>query len=1038
MPRFRIALAVSVVLSVTAWAAACGDGEVPVALPPPDPPRPTTVTVSPATAELAALGATVQLSAQVLDQYGRVMSGATVTWASSDASVATVTASGLVTAAGNGSVTVTATSGTATGSAAVTVVAPVLSPDRPALVAFYEATGGPNWRKADNWLSDRHVGEWLGVTVDNQQRVVRLRLPDNNLVGPLPAVLSHLSEIEQIRLPFNRLSGGIPPELGGLPRLKLLRLDSNDLSGPIPAELGALPELVELALGQNSLSGPIPRELGDLSRLEVLTLGQNDLRGPIPPELGRLSQLRVLHLASSSITGSIPPELGELANLQTMNLGVNELTGPIPGELFSRTTGLQSLHLGYNRLTGGVPAEIGNLTQLKRLLLHENNLTGPLPAEIGGLRNLDRLSLYSNAITGPLPPELWHLTSLEELHLYYNEITGPIPPEFGGMAGLKALLLFGNRLTGPLPPELGDLEALQLLWLADNDLEGGMPPEFGSLTALTRLDVTSNPRLTGPLPAALTQLGQLEALLTGGTELCAPNDESFTSWLGGVWNQRVLRCVGGGGDESPFLLTQAIQSRSFPVPLVAGESALLRVFVTAADAGGATIPPVRASFYADGNEVHVAEIPGQSTVIPAEVREGDLVGSANAEIPGHVLQPGTEIVLEIDPGETLDPGVKITRRIPEEGRLELDIRTMPVLDLTVIPFLWAEDPDSSVLDATAGMAGDPMGHELLEDTRVLLPVGDIDVTDHEAVTVTTNAARDILAATKAIQIMEGGDGFYQGLMAGAVTGALGAATTPGHASFSILSASTMAHELGHNMFLQHAPCGGAGGPDPAFPNPDGSIGSWGYDFSNGLLVPPSANDLMGYCRPRWISGFNFSNALRYRLFNEMPSAARTAAERPVLLLWGGTEPNGQPFLEPTFVLSAPPSLPQAGGDHTLVGTGQDGRELFSLNFAMQEVADSDGRSLFAFALPAQPGWADALAAITLSGPGGSAMLDETTDRPMSILRDPLSGQVRAILRGAPGVAQAAGDQAAAAGMDPGRYEQLLSRGIPGPRAWERR
>ena len=84
-------------------------------------PEPTTVTVSPATAELTALGATVQLSAEVRDQNGQVMSGTTVTWASSTAAVATVSASGLVTAVANGTATITATAGPVSGSATVRV-----------------------------------------------------------------------------------------------------------------------------------------------------------------------------------------------------------------------------------------------------------------------------------------------------------------------------------------------------------------------------------------------------------------------------------------------------------------------------------------------------------------------------------------------------------------------------------------------------------------------------------------------------------------------------------------------------------------------------------------------------------------------------------------------------------------------------------------------------------------------------------------------------------------------------------------------------
>lgn len=65
----------------------------------PDPPRPTTITVTPPTAELTALGATVQLTAEVRDQNASVMAGVTVTWTTSASSVATVDLAGLVTAA---------------------------------------------------------------------------------------------------------------------------------------------------------------------------------------------------------------------------------------------------------------------------------------------------------------------------------------------------------------------------------------------------------------------------------------------------------------------------------------------------------------------------------------------------------------------------------------------------------------------------------------------------------------------------------------------------------------------------------------------------------------------------------------------------------------------------------------------------------------------------------------------------------------------------------------------------------------------------
>ena len=105
-----------------------------------------------------------------------------------------------------------------------------------------------------------------------------------------------------------------------------------------------------------------------------------------------------------------------------------------------------------------------------------------------------------------------------------------------------------------------------------------------------------------------------------------------------------------------------------------------------------------------------------------------------------------------------------------------------------------------------------------------------------------------------------------------------------------------------------------------------------------------------------------------------------------------------------------------------------GGELFSLRFDMPEVADGDGSSVFAFALPADPGWAEALASVTLSGPGGSVALDGDGDRPTAIVRDPRTGEVRAILR------DRARAQALAATLN---AEVLLSRGIPDAEAWRR-
>lgn len=83
------------------------------------------VTVNPATATIQ-VGQTVQLAATTKDAAGKVLTGRAVTWASSNTTVATVDATGLVSGAGQGSATITATSEGQSGTATVTVN-PVMS-----------------------------------------------------------------------------------------------------------------------------------------------------------------------------------------------------------------------------------------------------------------------------------------------------------------------------------------------------------------------------------------------------------------------------------------------------------------------------------------------------------------------------------------------------------------------------------------------------------------------------------------------------------------------------------------------------------------------------------------------------------------------------------------------------------------------------------------------------------------------------------------------------------------------------------------------
>ena len=93
--------------------------------------------------------------------------------------------------------------------------------DRAALVALYNATGGPSWTGNSNWLSNAPLGEWFGVETNEEGRVDRLRLGGwddnirehvgNGLTGTLPAALGDLAHLRYLGIEGNQLSGSIRP-----------------------------------------------------------------------------------------------------------------------------------------------------------------------------------------------------------------------------------------------------------------------------------------------------------------------------------------------------------------------------------------------------------------------------------------------------------------------------------------------------------------------------------------------------------------------------------------------------------------------------------------------------------------------------------------------------------------------------------------------------------------------------------------------------------------------------------------------------------
>ena len=918
-----------------------------------------------------------------------------------------------------------------------------------------------------------------------------LLLSENQLTGPIPPELGKLTGLTRLILFNNELTGSIPAELGDLESLLELNFFGNQLTGSIPAELGKLATLEKLVLNLNSLTGPIPSELARLGRLRRLLLGRNELTGPIPPELGNMANLDRLFLNGNQLTGSIPPKLGNLVRLSTLSLGHNSLSGSVPAEL-GNLRNLTSLYLQVNELVGPLPRELANLSQLRTFRWYDTALCAPtypafqtwlgnipyyhhgpdcftdprdalialynatggedwtnntnwatdLPVSnwygttVDGEGRLTALELGNNGLSGSLPAEVAELVDLQRLELQANQLTGSIPADLGHLASLRSLDVSRNRFRNSIPAGIGDLTELRRLDLRQNQFVGRVPEELGRLIHLQELSLGNN-QMTGSLPMSLVALNGLADFQWDDSGLCAPEGERFQAWL-----RSITHHVGGENCSSPLLvtlaathLTQAAQNLDGDVPLIAGRPALLRVFVTAHRESGLR-PDARATFFANGQEVHRVEMSMVSGLgIPEAADPGNLDRSYHATVPAAVLAPEVEMVVEIDPDSSLSRAAGSRMRLPEQGRMGLDVRRVPRMKLTVVPIVVRDKPDNT---ARAWASSLGRNHDAIRLLTNVLPVTEVDVAVRETYVTDVDptslrAWTDLLQDITLLRLTDEADGYYYG----AVTrpggaGITGLAYVSSPAAVGVPEADPMVHELGHSMSLRHAPCGLLFDPDPNYPYPSGEIGVWGYDFRSNRLVPPNTADLMGYCDPAWISDYHFAKALDHRLSAEEETTSSAANDgSTVLLLWGSVSSEGELRLDPAFVLDAAARLPTSRGPYRLEGIAANGAPEFALDFALDKTGEGGGG--FVFTIPFEDEWLASLERIVLSGPEGRTELTAAGNRAMALVLDRETGQLRSVLRGEDASAAAASASIQAVG--PRRVERgtrtLVSYGLPG-------
>ncbi|HSJ08566.1 MAG TPA: hypothetical protein VK928_01605, partial [Longimicrobiales bacterium] len=445
----------------------------------------------------------------------------------------------------------------------------------------------------------------------------------------------------------------------------------------------------------------------------------------------------------------------------------------------------------------------------------------------------------------------------------------------------------------------------------------------------------------------------------------APSSQQVTVTSGQTTNVAIAYAETQGGfnlDIAGMYVTQATQTMTGAVPLIAGRSGLLRVFVRGSLAN-TSIPDVRVRFYRNGQLVETRVINAPSSSTPTLVDEGVLAASWNYLMPASLIQPGLAIVAEVDVANGVEETNENDNVFPSNGTpLSLDVRTTVPFQTRLVPVLQPNGQTGDVTEANKNTYTD------FANALYPLPSIDADVRAPYSFSAILPAAYDTVWSRllNEIRLLRGADGssrYYYGVFkpsyssGGTGLGYIGLpaaigvdwATGSSNSGGTSWRAMTAAHEWGHNFGRAHVGCGNPANPDVNYPYEGGRLGLHGWDMrTNEIRLLGSHFDLLSYCLPYWSSDYTYNAVMNFR---GATGGITAAAPQPSLLVWGRTLPDGSVVLEPAFEVMATPSLPSKSGRFRLAALDDTGATLFDMSFDGDEVDHMEGVRHFNFVIP---------------------------------------------------------------------------------------
>lgn len=462
---------------------------------------------------------------------------------------------------------------------------------------------------------------------------------------------------------------------------------------------------------------------------------------------------------------------------------------------------------------------------------------------------------------------------------------------------------------------------------------------------------------------------------------------------------------------SGLSFAQVVQNPLGTVPMLRGGGLPVVVNVFAQAPAAVSL---RADIHVDCTDNGVSRWSGSARLdgpLPQAASAG--TPAAQFQMPNAALSHLLQCVAVLDPLGELPDTERANNRYPLSGTVAVNAIDVPALEIAFVPIVLAAD------GGTIGNVTKANIEEYLVTARQILPLARINARVGAPYTTTTAlgngtdvAWRAILRELETKRVLDGFRGHYYGALRprvgvasvqysgfGFISGWTALSIQVGWFNRESAARETVAHELGHNFGRPHAPCGGPANPDPSYPYLDAGIGTFGWDVftvrtnpaQRALAVTPDTKDLMSYCRPIWISDYNYLKMINGRQLLDGTVAGKVGR---VLLVRGEYDARGV-RLDPLFEVEAGATVPSAHGvDIELI---DGGGTIVGRSRVPELVPDHGSTRSFVATLPL-PVVANAVMQLRISTPAGqrfhSALGRRSGTATIAVTRDADRARVR--------------------------------------------